>query len=258
MSPGLEVQVVQSGSDMAEVRSPRVIRAPVIWSPQPAILPRPWVIADPEVVRRAANVVAAAILFVLVLPVMLLVALMVRLSSPGPVIYVQTRVGLDRRQRNSTSSGSERRRFDYGGRLFRIYKFRTMTWEAESNLQIWAKRGDPRVTRLGGFLRKYRLDELPQLINVLKGEMNLVGPRPEQPRLFAELRTQIYGYEERQRVLPGITGWAQINHGYDSTVEDVRKKLEYDLQYIDKASAGGDMAILLRTIPVMLFQKGAV
>jgi lipopolysaccharide/colanic/teichoic acid biosynthesis glycosyltransferase len=124
-------------------------------------------------------------------------------------------------------------------------------------VQVWAQPRDPRVTRLGAVLRKYRLDELPQLFNVLKGDMNIVGPRPEQPKIFAELRDQIDRYPERQRVLPGITGWAQINQSYDQCLSDVRNKLNYDLEYIERESAVQDLLILLRTVPVIVFKKGA-
>lgn len=255
MSSVLEVQPTSTGVDDVHQTYRGVVALPGIWSLQEQARPT---VTGQEVIRRVANVAAAAVLFVLTLPLMAVIALLVRFSSPGPVIYVQTRVGLDRRGRQPSPSDIDKRRFDYGGRLFQIYKFRTMTWDANVTVQSWAKSGDPRVTRLGRVLRKYRLDELPQLVNVLKGEMNLVGPRPEQPRLFAELREQIDGYSDRQRVLPGITGWAQINHGYDATVEDVRKKLHYDLQYIERASVFSDLGILLRTIPVMLFQRGAL
>jgi len=124
--------------------------------------------------------------------------------------------------------------------------------------QIWASKDDPRITAVGHVLRKYRLDELPQLLNVLKGDMNIVGPRPEQPRIFQELREQVSGYQERQRVLPGITGWAQVNHSYDQSIEDVRKKVEYDLEYIEGRSFFNDLTIMARTVPVMIGKKGSI
>jgi len=122
--------------------------------------------------------------------------------------------------------------------------------------QVWASREDPRVTPIGRILRKYRLDELPQLINVLKGDMNIVGPRPEQPAIFATLREQIDQYTHRQKVLPGITGWAQINHHYDASIEDVRRKLRFDLEYIQRRSWWEDLKIMAKTLPVMIFRKG--
>ncbi|HEX6252085.1 MAG TPA: sugar transferase [Gemmatimonadaceae bacterium] len=198
------------------------------------------------------NVSIAAISLLLLLPVMLVIALAIKLSSRGPILYSQKRVGIDRRR---GSGGNWRRTVDYGGRLFTIYKFRTMQVEQMESEQ-WAQPGDSRVTRVGRFLRTYRLDELPQLINVLKGEMNIVGPRPEQPRIFLELRDVIDQYHERQRVLPGITGWAQINQSYDQTIDDVRRKIEYDLDYVRNATAGRDIEIMLRTVPVVLFGKG--
>jgi lipopolysaccharide/colanic/teichoic acid biosynthesis glycosyltransferase len=123
--------------------------------------------------------------------------------------------------------------------------------------EVWAQPDDPRVTPLGRILRTYRLDELPQLINVLRGEMNMVGPRPEQPSLFENLRSRINGYQVRQRVLPGITGWAQVNQHYDSSIEDVKRKVAFDLQYISRRSAAEDLRIMLRTVPVIVFKRGA-
>lgn len=205
---------------------------------------------------RVLNVVIAAIGIVLAAPLMLIIAVLVKLDSPGPVIYSQTRVGIDRRGKNPGPAAS-RRRINYGGRLFRIYKFRTMTANPNATLQVWADPNDRRVTRVGRVLRKYRLDELPQLFNVLKGDMNVVGPRPEQPNLFVSLREQIHGYPQRQRVLPGITGWAQVNQSYDQCIDDVRRKLAFDLEYIERQSPLTDLRILLRTIPVVLLKRGA-
>ncbi len=205
--------------------------------------------------RRLINVVVAAIGLVLAAPLMAVIAVLVKLSSPGPVFYCQTRVGLDRRQgRPDTNNG--RRKVDYGGRLFTIYKFRTMRATPVA-AQVWATPDDPRVTPIGRVLRKYRLDELPQLFNVLKGDMNIVGPRPEQPEIFINLRNQIDQYPKRQQVLPGITGWAQINQPYDCSIDDVRNKLRYDLEYVSRRSPWEDLKIMLRTIPVMVFRKGA-
>jgi len=183
---------------------------------------------------------------------MLIIALLVKLTSPGPVLYKQPRVGLDRR---CGSGGNWRRRVDYGGKLFTIYKFRTM-YVRKSESQVWAKPGDPRITPIGAFLRRYRLDELPQLFNVLRGDMNVVGPRPEQPEIFLQLRDKIERYTERQRVLPGITGWAQVNQQYDQTIEDVARKVQFDLEYTSRLSTAEDLRIMLRTVPIMLFRKG--
>jgi lipopolysaccharide/colanic/teichoic acid biosynthesis glycosyltransferase len=204
--------------------------------------------------QRQLNVVVAILGIIAAAPVMLLVALAIKLTSPGPVFYSQLRVGLDRRRGNPRSNW--RRQVDYGGKLFRIYKFRTMRVQQGPSQQVWAAKDDPRVTPIGRFLRQYRLDELPQLFNVLKGDMNIVGPRPEQPNIFVQLRAQIDGYADRQRVLPGITGWAQVNQAYDCSVEDVRNKLKFDLEYTERQSLQEDLRIMMRTLPVMLFRQG--
>jgi lipopolysaccharide/colanic/teichoic acid biosynthesis glycosyltransferase len=206
--------------------------------------------------RRTVNVVLAILALLVALPVMLLVALLIKLSSRGPVIYTQTRVGLDRRQ-NRIDATNHRRSGDIGGRPFRIYKFRTMFVNAEAATgAVWAAKGDPRVTPVGRLLRTYRIDELPQLLNVIRGEMNIVGPRPERPTIFAELRENINEYPLRQRAKPGITGLAQINHHYDSCLDDVRTKVQFDLEYIRKQSLLEDFRIMLKTIPVILFRRG--
>jgi lipopolysaccharide/colanic/teichoic acid biosynthesis glycosyltransferase len=121
---------------------------------------------------------------------------------------------------------------------------------------VWATKGDPRITPIGQFLRKCRIDELPQLINVIRGEMNIVGPRPERPSIFARLREDIAEYPLRQRAKPGITGWAQINQSYDSCLDDVRSKVRYDLEYLERQSIAEDLRIMVKTVPVMLFRKG--
>jgi len=209
--------------------------------------------------RRVLNVVVAAVLLVGVAPLMLLIALAVRLSSPGPILFVQVRVGLDSRGRRVPAAFAHRRTRDHGGRLFRMYKFRTMVAAKDlKNRPQWASANDSRITSVGRILRKTRLDELPQLVNVLKGDMNIVGPRPEQPEIFRKLRQEIPEYPERQRVLPGITGWAQVNRHYDRCIADVRRKVALDLEYIDRQSALEDFRIMLRTFPVMFFHKGAV
>jgi lipopolysaccharide/colanic/teichoic acid biosynthesis glycosyltransferase len=206
--------------------------------------------------RRALNILVALVGLLIAAPVMLLIAIAVKLTSPGPVFYTQTRVGLDRRIRGEGNL-NRRRNADIGGLPFEIYKFRTMRVDAESGGgAVWASKDDPRVTPIGGFLRQYRLDELPQLINVLKGEMNIVGPRPERPQIFAELRETIEQYPLRQRAKPGITGLAQVSQSYDSCVDDVRKKVEFDLRYLRRQGLAQDLKIMLKTIPVILFRKG--
>ena len=137
-----------------------------------------------------------------------------------------------------------------------MYKFRTMYCEGDLPRQVWAAKNDPRITPVGRVLRAFRLDEIPQIWNVLKGDMNIVGPRPEQPEIFQELRMEIENYSKRQKVLPGITGWAQINNGYDQTFQDVQRKLGYDLEYLERRSAGEDFKIMAKTLPVVLGRKG--
>ena len=209
-----------------------------------------------ELATRMLNAVIAAIALVVLVPVMAVVALLVRLTSRGPVFYSQTRIGVDRR--SSEARVDSRRRQDYGGRPFKMYKFRTMRIDAEPDGRaVWATRNDPRVTPIGGLLRKTRLDELPQLYNVIRGDMNIVGPRPERPTLFDELRNTIPEYPIRQRVKPGITGWAQINQEYDSSLDDVVNKVRLDLEYITRQSMLEDLRIMSMTIPVMIMRKGA-
>ena len=208
-----------------------------------------------EWVCRALNVVLAALALVILLPVMALIALTIRYASCGPVFYSQVRIGLDRRSRRSGSD--ERRVYDLGGKPFRMYKFRTMCTDAEPDGKaVWARKMDPRVTPVGRVLRRTRLDELPQLWNVLRGEMNIVGPRPERPCIFAELRETIPEYPLRQRVKPGITGWAQVNQAYDCCLEDVRNKVQKDIEYLRRQSLSEDLRIMSLTVPVVLFRRG--
>ena len=212
--------------------------------------------------RRALNVLVAIVGLVLTAPVMLLIAVAIRLTSEGPIIYRQVRIGLDRR--GTGRSGTEdtppdilrKRKRDLGGRPFVIYKFRTMT-VAKRKTQAWCTPDDPRVTPIGRFLRHHRLDELPQLWNVLRGDMNVVGPRPEQPKIFTELAAQIEDYRARQSVLPGITGMAQVELPYDQSVDDVRLKVSRDLAYIRAESFWTDLKIMVSTIPVMIFRRAA-
>ena len=138
-----------------------------------------------------------------------------------------------------------------------MYKFRTMYQRGESEAQVWAEKDDPRITPLGRILRAFRLDELPQLFNVLMGDMNIVGPRPEQPDIFEDIRGELGRYSRRQRVLPGITGLAQVSLPYDSDIDDVRKKVDLDLQYLRSRSPGEDLRIMAMTMPVMVKRKGS-
>ena len=207
-----------------------------------------------EGARRALNVGVAALGLVLAAPVMALVAAAVKLTSRGPVFYRQQRIGLDLRDPNG---GNHRRKVDLGGRPFTIIKFRTMrVAKPGEDAQVWAGSNDSRITSIGSFLRRTRLDELPQLFNVLNGDMNIVGPRPEQPEIFQNLRGEVSGYASRQRVRPGITGQAQITLHYDTCVDDVRKKVAADLEYISKQSLVEDLRIMALTAPVVILRKG--
>jgi lipopolysaccharide/colanic/teichoic acid biosynthesis glycosyltransferase len=236
-------------ADLEPVKEPttQVLTAPVA-----EIQPR----ERHEGLCRAMNFTIALIALIALSPIFLLIALAVRLTSRGPIFYSQVRVGVDRRAGRSVAD--ERRIYDLGGRPFTMHKFRSMYVNAESDGRaVWASKGDPRVTLVGRVLRRTRLDELPQLVNVLRGDMNIVGPRPERPTLFADLRNDIPQYQLRQRVKPGITGWAQINQCYDACVDDVRRKVQYDLEYLRRQSFVEDVRIMTMTVPVMLFgQKG--
>jgi sugar transferase (PEP-CTERM system associated) len=189
--------------------------------------------------KRLVSVVISIIGLLITLPLLPFVALAIRLSSRGHVLYSQCRVGRD-------------------GVVFRCYKFRTMRSDAEADTgPTWAKDDDPRITRVGKFLRKTRIDEIPQLWNVLRGDMSLVGPRPERPEFVEGLNQEIPYYHLRHSVRPGITGWAQILYKYGSTVEDAKEKLRYDLYYIKNASVGLDLLILVHTIKIVLLGRGA-
>jgi lipopolysaccharide/colanic/teichoic acid biosynthesis glycosyltransferase len=205
---------------------------------------------------RWLNFVLALFALIALLPLLLLIAIAIKLTSRGPILYTQERVGLDRRI-PGLEAGNYRRVRDIGGRPFTIYKFRTMQVDAErATGAVWATQDDPRITPVGRFLRQYRLDEIPQLLNVMRGEMNIVGPRPERPSIFAELREHITEYPMRQRAKPGITGLAQIHHHYDRSLDDVRTKVHYDLEYISRRSLAEDLRIMLLTIPVIFLRRG--
>jgi lipopolysaccharide/colanic/teichoic acid biosynthesis glycosyltransferase len=221
---------------------------------------RQWVAKPPrsrsEKRARILNIAVASIGLCVAAPLMLIVAVLVKITSPGPVFYAQARVGLDRRRSRQRSGAYDRRARDLGGRPFMIMKFRTMRMDAEKNGAVWAARGDARVTPIGRVMRKYRIDELPQLINVIRGEMNIVGPRPERPSIFSRLCDDIEEYPLRQHARPGITGWAQVNQAYDTSIDDVRMKVRYDLEYIARQGVAEDLKIMARTFPVMIFRKG--
>lgn len=211
-----------------------------------------------EFAGRALNVVVASVALLVASPIILLAGIAIKLTSRGPVFYRQVRVGIDeRRGRGATGGQPDRRGRNLGGRVFSIYKMRTMYVDAEARSgAVWATQGDPRVTPVGRVLRKFRVDELPQLINVIEGTMSIVGPRPERPSIFARLSQDVEQYALRQRAKPGITGWAQINHAYDASVDDVRQKVRYDLEYLERKGMVEDVRIMMRTLPVMLLRRG--
>ncbi|MFH1746365.1 MAG: sugar transferase [Planctomycetota bacterium] len=186
-----------------------------------------------ETAKRIVDVISAVVGLVLTLPLWLLIAVIIQLDSRGPAFFKQRREGLH-------------------GRVFTIYKFRTMCLDAEANGACWAGRNDPRVTRFGRLLRLTRLDELPQLWNILKGEMSLVGPRPERPEFTEDLVAAIPHYRQRNLVKPGLSGWAQINYRYGSSIADTRRKLCFDLYYLKYRSLDLDFAIIIRTIGTFL------
>ena len=203
------------------------------------------------------NIIIASLALLLVSPVMLVFAVLVKLTSPGPIFYTQPRIGIDRRRSSDGSRMYDRRTRDLGGLPFMIYKFRTMYVGAETRHRaMWATKEDARTTPVGRLMRTLRVDELPQLFNVINGDMNIVGPRPERPSIFSRLRLDIADYTLRQRTKPGITGWAQINQSYDTNLDDVRRKVHYDLEYLQRQGVGEDLMIMAKTVPVILFRKG--
>jgi len=189
-------------------------------------------------VKRVFDIFASAVGLSLFFPVSLIIATAIKLDSKGPILYRQERVGED-------------------GRTFRLLKFRSMCVDAEECGPVWAKVDDQRITRVGRLIRKLRLDEIPQMINVLKGEMSFVGPRPERPFFTEQLKNEIPYYSQRHVIKPGITGWAQICYRYGASKGDALEKLKYDLYYIKNLSSLFDMIIIFETVKVVLFGKGA-
>ncbi len=190
-------------------------------------------------IKRIFDIVAAICGIALLSPLFLITAILIKLTSRGPIFFKQTRVGKD-------------------GKLFEIFKFRTMKVDAEKETgPVWAKANDNRLIPVGQFLRKAHIDEIPQFINILRGEMSLIGPRPERPVFVEKFRQEIPDYEKRLAVKPGITGLAQVWHRYDETIEDVKKKIKYDILYIKKLCLWTDVTIFLRTFRVVLTGEGA-
>ena len=190
------------------------------------------------IIRSVVHRLVALISAILSLPIVLLTAILIKLDSRGPVLYRQERVGKN-------------------GRPFMLLKFRSMRVDAEEAGPVWASKGDDRVTRLGRVIRKIRLDEIPQFWNILRGEMNFVGPRPERQHFVSQLAQEIPYYEQRHLIPPGLTGWAQIKYAYGASIEDARQKLQYDLYYIKNQSLIFDAIIMFETIKIILFGRGA-
>lgn len=210
-----------------------------------------------RIFKRTVDITASIValtLFGLMLPFL---ALAIKIDSPGPVFFRQERVGMNRRRRRDSYSGDCRRKVLQPGRPFDIIKLRTMRTDAERNGPQWATKNDARITRLGKFLRKTRLDEVPQFINVLRGEMSLVGPRPERLCFVRQLENEIPNYLDRLQVPPGITGLAQILNGYDQDTDSVRRKVQLDRVYIRRGGIWQELLILLGTIRVVLKGEGA-
>jgi sugar transferase (PEP-CTERM system associated) len=192
-----------------------------------------------QIAKRTFDIVSSALLLILSSPVMLLTIAAIKFDSRGPVIYRQERVGL-------------------GGRIFMCLKFRSMGTDAEKDgVARWAAKNDARVTRVGAIIRKTRIDELPQLFSVLRGEMSMVGPRPERPSFVKQLKEQIPFYDVRHSIKPGVTGWAQVRYSYGASVDDARKKHQYDLYYVKNNSLLLDLLVLIETVSVVLFREGA-
>jgi len=218
-------------------------------------------------VKRGFDIAGSALGLLVSLPIFLLIPIIIKLDSSGPVFFRQERVGINRRRvdrRDARSGvdverrGRERRRQNSHGRPFAIIKFRTMIHDAEKKCgPVWATTNDPRITRFGQFMRKTRLDEIPQLWNVLKGEMSLVGPRPERLCFVEKLSREVPGFLDRLHVTPGITGLAQVKNGYDTSIESVHRKINYDLSYIKGWNVSRDLRILASTIIVVITGRGA-
>ncbi|MCP4581251.1 MAG: sugar transferase [candidate division Zixibacteria bacterium] len=216
--------------------------------------------------KRAIDIAGSAFGIVCAIPFFIIVPILIKLDSPGPIFFKQERIGKNRRRNNRrdvTVSGqverriSDRRKTSGYGRPFMIAKFRTMRQDAEKHTgPVWATKRDPRITRLGAFLRATRIDEIPQLFNILKGDMSLVGPRPERAFFIDTLKETITDYEQRLLVRPGLTGLAQVEHKYDESEEDTVIKVDYDLTYINRLNILRDIKIMLKTIYVVLAAKG--
>ncbi len=210
--------------------------------------------------KRSLDLLISGVGLVAASPILILVAVLIKLDSRGPIFYVQERIGLNRRRSRNGGpiSGRDMRLLDTFGRPFKMYKFRSMVVDAERHTgPVWAAAKDGRITRLGKFLRQTRLDETPQLWNVLRGEMSLVGPRPERPVFVTSIAEKLPEYPIRYHALPGITGLAQVKSRYDTSIETVNRKLQYDLYYVRHGRLLLDLKIMAATVKVMARGEGA-
>lgn len=217
--------------------------------------------------KRVFDVVAASIALILLSPIFLVAALLIKIESRGSIFYTQERIGLNRRSSDRRSSfepvsrerrrSGDRRKNIHAGQPFHIYKFRTMVVDAEKYGPVLAIDNDPRITRMGRIFRKTRVDEIPQFINVLKGEMSIIGPRPERSFFINQMRSEVPAFPTRLLIKPGITGLAQVENGYTPTLERMKEKLFYDLKYISELSILQEIKILFKTVFVVATGKGA-
>ncbi|MBW7889081.1 MAG: undecaprenyl-phosphate glucose phosphotransferase [Bacteroidetes bacterium] len=223
--------------DMYDIISGQARTSQIYGFPLIEIMPhimQPW----EESAKRVMDIVISILILITTAPLWFIIGIAIKINSPGPLVYSQERVGKD-------------------GKVFRMHKFRSMKQDAESKTgPVWATENDPRITSVGWFLRKTRLDEIPQFFDVLRGDMSLVGPRPERPAFVEKLAKEVPLYKRRLIVKPGITGWAQIKQGYDTSIEDVKSKVRYDIFYIENMSFRMDLKILIMTVYVMIAGKG--
>ncbi|MEW5799495.1 MAG: sugar transferase [Bacteroidota bacterium] len=236
LSTGFDVSI-KIIPDMYDIISGQARTNQIYGFPLIEIMPhimQPW----EESAKRLMDIIASLLILILSAPLWIFIGIAIKLNSPGPLVYSQERVGKD-------------------GKIFKMHKFRSMYQDAEAKTgPVWATTNDPRVTSVGRFLRKTRLDEIPQFMDVLRGDMSLVGPRPERPHFVEELSKEIPLYRRRLVVKPGITGWAQVKQGYDTSIDDVKSKVRYDLFYIENMSFRMDIKILIITFYTMIAGKG--
>ncbi len=233
-SKNIAIKIIPSLYEIisGQARTSQLYGSPLI-NITPSLMPE-W----EKKVKRLMDIVISILLLIVSSPIIIATTIAIKSESKGPVFYKQERSGLN-------------------GKPFKIIKFRSMRADAEKKSgPVWSTKDDPRITKVGKFIRKVRIDEIPQMVNVLKGEMSLVGPRPERPFFVEQLSKEIPFYKRRLKVRPGVTGWAQVKHKYDENVEDVKEKLRYDLFYIENMSLSNDFKILFRTIFVVLFGQG--